>query len=545
MYALAALNLSLVHPSSQNSLTVRVPPVQQTLEEPSGTRQASDPDGSVCRIANIDLSLIHPSDASCGGGESVGEPDSQVAEASATSSFLPRSPSVSMASDSDSKRNTRLSMVKSVPSNGHSREESMLSISSLGSIINSGVSDPFGYREDVSRPPQIPLPPAPSRSHGYSDSTASIPSMSSLGRVIKPGNRNPFGYAMTDGSHTRSISQTTDFSLCVDDSSLPEREAKSRKSNDSEKSQFYFQSKPPPLPVLPPAIRGHVRDDSIMSNTSLGPPVSLHNASYRRHQRNRSSNDSGSSIAHAYSVFGANGGRAIWAQHQSDVSLDSFVSDSSMPRIERPGLGDKMLDSAADYRGMPLTSITASPSASEADDLPSYALQSSFESTQDGRSDSDSLFGQSAEPSLSEESVFGAQAKHSKGNLFGSNTANSRIRPLSVFSVASATSSAREDDTMISMLGGGHVSCKLLGESFTSSPAFKAKKKRPAFQVKVDCDSSSQPSMDKPSLASQPSSKFGSERMAKVNQGVFERRSLEGGALSATAEGSDASMNGA
>jgi hypothetical protein len=39
--------------------------------------------------------------------------------------------------------------------------------------------------------------------------------------------------------------------------------------------------------------------------------VSLHNSSFRRHTRNRASNDSGSSIAHAYSNYGANGGRAV------------------------------------------------------------------------------------------------------------------------------------------------------------------------------------------------------------------------------------------
>src|SRR5258708_7950249 len=363
MCALAASNLPLVHPSSQNTLTLQDPPVQQTLNIFPNVSPGRNPDGSVCGVADMNLSLIHPSDASRGDREYLGlarEPDSLMVESSSMSRF-PRSPSVSMEFDAESKRDVQLSMEKSLQSNEHSHEDSMMSISSVGSIINSGTSDPFGYRDEVSGPPQIPLPPAPSQGPDHSDSNISFLSMSSLGRIIRPGKHNPFGYATTDDSHT-SLSQTMDLALCVDDSNLPEQKTKSRESSDPEKS------KPPSL--LPPTVHGHFRDDSAMSITSLGPPVSFHNASYRRHQRNRSSNDSGGSVTHPYNVFGANRGRAKSAKHQSDASIDSFASDSSMPRFERPGLGDKMLDSAADYRGIPLTSISASPGASEMADIP-------------------------------------------------------------------------------------------------------------------------------------------------------------------------------
>ncbi|KAF8326870.1 uncharacterized protein EI90DRAFT_3069364 [Cantharellus anzutake] len=549
MCALVTLNLSLVHPSSsQNNLTVRVPPAHSSSEVSTEIPSAGDPDSSAYRIANIDLSLIHPLGTSDRHPESPNfssELDRQEERSIVELSSSQRERCISLESDTESKREARFSVTDCAPSHsGHSRGESVMSMSSLGSIIDSGVSDPFGYRDEIAGPPQIPLPPAPSLGHSHSDSLASIPSMSSLGRIIKPGRRNPFGYATTDNSHSRSISQATDFSLNVDDSNPRERKAKGRKSTDSEKSQFYFQSRPPPLPMpLPSTIHGHVCDDSV-SNTSLGPPVSLHNASYRRHQRNRSSNDSGSSIAHAYNVLGANGGRAIWAKHQSDRSVDSFSSDLSLPRFERPGLGDKMLESAADYQGMPLTAITASPSASEAEDAPSYAQQSSFESAPDSRSDLDSLLDPSIDPSVSADYIFGDEGQQSKGNLFGSHAANRRIRPLSVFSVASATSSARDDDTMISMLGGGHVSRKLLGDSFTSSPAFKARQKRPAFRVRVDRSPSNEHLIKgKPSVASQSPLKFGSERMVKANQGLLERQSLEAGALTANAEGSEVSMD--
>jgi hypothetical protein len=58
------------------------------------------------------------------------------------------------------------------------------------------------------------------------------------------------------------------------------------------------------------------------------------------------------------------GGRASWARRCPD-SIDSVHSDFSGVDPERPGLKDKMLDSALD-RGMPLTAISASPPDSPA-----------------------------------------------------------------------------------------------------------------------------------------------------------------------------------
>ncbi|KAF8339103.1 uncharacterized protein EI90DRAFT_3118188 [Cantharellus anzutake] len=98
---------------------------------------------------------------------------------------------ISLESDTESKREARFSVTYCASSHsGHSRGESVMSISSLGSIIDSGVSDPFGYWDEIAGP-QIPLPPAPSLGHSHSDSLASIPSMSSLGRIIKPADAIP------------------------------------------------------------------------------------------------------------------------------------------------------------------------------------------------------------------------------------------------------------------------------------------------------------------------------------------------------------------
>lgn len=76
---------------------------------------------------------------------------------------------------------------------------------------------------------------------------------------------------------------------------------------------------------------------------------------------------------------------------------------------------------------------------------------------------SDSLFG-ADEPKPSPEAL-----------LFGRNAENGRFRLLSIFSVASATSSTRVNDTLISLLVGCHASRKAVGDSFTSSPCFKPK----------------------------------------------------------------------
>ncbi|KAK6985215.1 hypothetical protein R3P38DRAFT_3450713 [Favolaschia claudopus] len=55
----------------------------------------------------------------------------------------------------------------------------------------------------------------------------------------------------------------------------------------------------------------------------------------------------------------ANGGRAAWAKHRQKSLVDSRMSDVSVGRLGRPGVGEKMFMDV-DY-AQPLTAISASP----------------------------------------------------------------------------------------------------------------------------------------------------------------------------------------
>ncbi|KAF9512873.1 hypothetical protein BS47DRAFT_1362789 [Hydnum rufescens UP504] len=114
---------------------------------------------------------------------------------------------------------------------------------------------------------------------------------------------------------------------------------KNHKSTGSDRSTFYIRSKRHLQFPFPLALRNHQRNGSGLSNSSIAPPVSLHHSSFRRHQRNQLFNDSRSSIAHARGVYGGSGGRAPWAKHQSEPSIDGFLG----ARLRRPSLGNKML----------------------------------------------------------------------------------------------------------------------------------------------------------------------------------------------------------
>lgn len=216
--------------------------------------------------------------------------------------------------------------------------------------------------------------------------------------------------------------------------------------------------------MIQPYSRAHRRHDSAFSVASIAPPVSLHNRSYGAHKRN-DSNTSASSMAFSYAMHGAGGGRAAWAKHRQDASVDSVMSDFSARRLGRPGLGDKMLESALDY-GMPLTSISASPPESAGSkrqgDRTSYdsimddeGRRSSTEYDDRRSSLNDSLFDKTGDrSSVSSESVFGYDDMHPpQGSLLPPH----QFRPLSMLSVASAHSPNREDDTMISVSGFLHL----------------------------------------------------------------------------------------
>jgi hypothetical protein len=188
--------------------------------------------------------------------------------------------------------------------------------------------------------------------HGKKELVFSIASVSDYGMVINPGSKDPFDFGMPQlADRPSSEAMSGSMSLTVDDTfSFLNREPR-RQQVDSDASSFYFRA---PAPIQ----RGHRRGESTMSVAS-GPPISLYNRSFGVHRRN-DSNASASSLANSYAVYSANGGRAAWVKHRQDSSLDSALSDFSLMRLGRPGLGDKMLESGLEH-GMPLTAISASP----------------------------------------------------------------------------------------------------------------------------------------------------------------------------------------
>ncbi|KAF8989390.1 hypothetical protein BDQ17DRAFT_1334106 [Cyathus striatus] len=116
------------------------------------------------------------------------------------------------------------------------------------------------------------------------------------------------------------------------------------------------------------------------------------------------------------------------------------------------------------------------------------------------------------------------------------------FRPLSIISLNSANSPMKDDDTMISMLGGGHVRCHSVGSIVNSSPctaqAGKCKHGAKVFDGYSDSPNKAR-IIEKPSVASMSSFQFGGECMIKARRGLLERQSLEESCL--IAEGEDLS----
>ncbi|KAH6903029.1 hypothetical protein BKA70DRAFT_1515472 [Coprinopsis sp. MPI-PUGE-AT-0042] len=414
------------------------------------------------------------------------------------------------------------------------------------------------------------------------DSVWSIASVSSYGHVLRDGAADPFDYGMAPPvpalpehlrQHNRMISEVvsmegsmegTDYtdsmsfemSTNVDDtfSFIKNRPAgHGRRRVDSDASSFYFThrrresnwsvSSIPGIPGMPPP-----------------PPISMFT---RGHHRKTSSVTSASSIALSYAMHGAMGGRAILARHRRETSMDSMMEeDHSMHRrsFARPGLGDKMFETSANY----LDAIAGSPSGS-IDTQQEHAgrvIVSSYE-----------------QPSISvvEDSLFdksGVRSEVSSDCVFGDSNSNAdrarrlpnaQFRPLSLISNQSAHDSMHEDDTMISMIGGGHVRRLSVGSQIEASPCVRIEKRRPrqrhratarmVYQgtqlVRIDAnrnevrDSKAGGKLhnivEKPSIASTSSMTFGDNRMGNARRGLLERQSLEASCL--VAEGEDNSLS--
>ncbi|KAF8878425.1 hypothetical protein BD779DRAFT_1663807 [Infundibulicybe gibba] len=433
-----------------------------------------------------------------------------------------RSLSNSSAMEGDSVLDSIFAKVADVPQEARSRVDSEASINgptrptsmihsrnpSRSSVVSFSGFDSFdevrrGFEFSINRPAFYPP-----LKH---ESVFSIASVSSYGRVVNAGSADPFDYGLPSlqdvhHEHSRSWIATLGGGVLT------------------AMRQLLFQS--------PTRAR-------------------LYNRSFGTHRRNDSS-ASVSSVAHSYAMFGANGGRAAWAKHRQDASMDSVMSDFSAMRLGRPGIGDKMFDTAADH-GMPLTSISASPPESVAHS--NYGNRSSFDFDSildnDRRSSmDDSLFEKTGHrSSMSSDSVFGYDEAYPA--LRGALLPPNQFRPLSILSMDSIHSPMKENDTMISMLGGGHVRRRSVSSIIDASPCVRVEKRKHSMFQDVQrkgygaqyADSPNKARIiEKPSIASTSSSKFGGERMIRAQRGLLERQSLEDSCLIADGEDLIASL---
>ncbi|KAG6916979.1 hypothetical protein DXG01_004408 [Tephrocybe rancida] len=455
------------------------------------------------------------------------EDDSVLQSILAHASDVPR-PRVRLNSDSSYKRREHESAQFQYR---HSRHSSGMSFAGMESFDE--VRRGFEFSNEQ---PFYPPPAANNRRTTHrrqQESLFSISSVSSYGRAHDYGLPDPFDYGLPSLREQPSSEDMSSISMSmsVDDTfSFLDHQPRRRVASDA--SSFYYKA---------PLTQSSTRGEPNMSVSSFAPPVSLYNRSFGAHRRNDSSS-SAQSVALSYAMHGANGGRAAWARHRPDSSVDSVNSDFSAKRLGRPGIGDKMFDKmfdSAGEHGLPLASISASPAVDHR-----YDNRSSF--------DFDSIMDHERRSSIVEDSLFektGDSSSVSSDSVFGCN--DSRIprsgllqapqyRPLSVLSINAPNSPMREDDTMITMLGGGHVRRRSIDASPSARPE---KRKHSAIQPRgfnAHNEYRESPSkariVEKPSIASTSSFSFGGERMIKAKRGLLERQSLEDSCLIADGE---------
>ncbi|KAI0339201.1 hypothetical protein BDW22DRAFT_606971 [Trametopsis cervina] len=468
--------------------------------------------------------------------------------AEATDVFPAPEPRPRVDSDTSSKRNS-LSFVNVSKTSSHSRNTSEASFTGFDSFDEVRRGFEFG----PNRPAFYPPPGATSHKyHNRYESIYSIASVSSYGATLNSGAFDPFGYA----GEGRPISDdmSASMSINIDDTFSFLKKDPHRKRVDSDASSFYFRG----AAASHPHRRSHRRNESNFSVTSNAPPVSLYNRSFGAHKRNDSSG-SISSVAQSYAMHGSFGGRAAWARHHHEPSTDSIMSEYSVARLGRPGVGDKMFD--MDY-GMPLSAISGSPAESTFSDR--YNQQTNYDSIFDSEinepktSVEDSIFEKTGDKSSyadETDNVFEMEQRSSQDEQEEAYMRLRQFRPLSMLSIASSHTGPKEDDTMISMLGGGHVRRRSIDSGIKGSPCIALeRKKNTALQhlarvLRFDQpedelhlpDRLSKVSPDKviqqkPSIASTSSHHFGGERMIQARKGLLERPSLDDSALIAQGE---------
>lgn len=320
---------------------------------------------------------------------------------------------------------------------GHQRNSSGLSFAGFDSFAEIR----RGFEFNDSRPGFYPPSGMSDKRHQKHESVYSIASISSYGNVVRGGSADPFDYgSIASLPSLRERPSSDDFSFtmstAVDDTFSFIRKQPLRRRVDSDASSFYFRTS------LHPYNRSQRRE----SGMSIGPPISLFNRNSSYHRRSDSST-SMSSIAHSY----ANCGRFSW-------NRESVLSDYSGSHLGRPGLGDKMLESAQE-RGTPLASISASPPPSLAGSVRGERVHSEEYDSRTGMSyDSimDTHFQTQKTDSLFEKTRHRTSVCSSDSTFFEEQADNldakpPRYRPISSLSIPSVHSPAKEDDTMISV----------------------------------------------------------------------------------------------
>lgn len=319
----------------------------------------------------------------------------------------------------------------------HSRNTSEASFTGFESFDEVRRAFEFG----PNRPTFYPPPGATSRVwHGKDESIYSIASVSSFGAVLNQGARDPFGYA---ASRPVSYDMSTTMSTTVDDTfSFLKKKNPIRARVDSDASSFYFQG------AGSTSWRGHRRDESSCSMYSNTPPISMYNRrSYHAHRRN-DSNTSANYTAQSFAPPGSY--RPSWTRHRQEPSTDSIMSDYSVARLGRPGVGDKMFD--MDY-GMPLEAISASPSGSRVSDCDyQRSTYDSIFDTESKASAQDSIFEKTdftaGQRTSFSEDIFDLDRSYSQQDFY---LQARQFRPISMLSTTSMHTAPGEDDTMISV----------------------------------------------------------------------------------------------
>ncbi|KAJ3573255.1 hypothetical protein NP233_g2552 [Leucocoprinus birnbaumii] len=320
-----------------------------------------------------------------------------------------------------------------------------------------------GFEFNSQRPGFYPPPSSSNqRSQQIRESMMSIASVSSYGRVINPGVADPFDFGLS-GLRERPISENLEtMSFTLDDTfSFLKHPSRRRRRVDSDASSFYFHA-----PASRPRDR---RRESAIFVTSQAPPVSLFNRSFGAHRRSDSNGGMVSRPAKRYS-------------HRFNGSTDSIVSDFSAMRLGRPGLGEKMFDNGD--QAISLAAISASPTDTSPESLSAQFLHPTYDSIMDDDKRmsldvTDSIFDKTGHRAsvVSEVSLFGQEddACVQPGHL-----PSYQFRPLSYVSAASVHSPVKDDDTMISMLGGGHVRRRSIGSIMAGSPCARVEKRKHA-----------------------------------------------------------------